>query len=100
MIEAVHTARPDESRVLGRGCSSVDVAADGAVTRWQSHDQALPLLVDPAADIPGGAAFSGAVPVSQDRLRSEASACTTLRVRGSVLEVQDWLVKAAEPVGI
>lgn len=95
----MHKTPSDEIRVLRRGCSSLDVAADGAVVRWQSHDLALPLLVDPAADIPGGAAFSGAVPVRQDRLRSEASACATLSLRGSVVEVQDWLVAAAEPIG-
>jgi hypothetical protein len=94
-----HVARSGEIRVLRRGCSSVDVAADGAVVRWRSHDPALPLLIDPTADIPGGAAFLGAVPVHHDCLRSRATACTTLRLRASVLEVQDWLVPAAEPVG-
>jgi hypothetical protein len=98
-MEPEHTAPSDEIRVLRRGCSSLDVAADGAVVRWQSHDRALPLLVDPAADIPCGAAFPGAVPVTQDRRCSGASACTTLRLGGSVVEVQDWLVAAAEPVG-
>jgi hypothetical protein len=99
MIEPLHEGGPDATRVLGPGCSSVDIAADGAVVRWQSHDPALPLLIDPAADIPGGAAFPGAVPVRQDCPRSGAGACTTLRLRASVLEVQDWLVATAEPVG-
>jgi hypothetical protein len=99
MDEPAHVARSGEIRVLLRGCSSVDVAADGAIARWQSHDPALPLLIDPAADIPEGAAFPGAVPVRQDRARTGASACTTLRLRASVLEVQDWLVATAEPVG-
>jgi hypothetical protein len=99
VVAGVPQQTPSDIRVLRWGCSSLDVAPAGAVVRWQSHDPALPLLVDRSADVRSGATFPAAVPVAQDRGCSGARACTTLRLIGSVVEVQDWLVAATEPVG-
>lgn len=86
-------------RVLRLSRSSLVLAADGAVVRWRSHDPTLPLLLDRATDGRSGAAFLATAPLAQGGQDSALGACTALRSSAGVVEVRDWLVPAAEPVG-
>lgn len=87
----------DDVRVLRRGRSSLEVAADGAVVRWRSHDAALPLLVDRAASAQSGAAFAGALPGRTGAVAAGLS--TVLHLPDGSVDLLDGLVPATEPVG-
>lgn len=91
--------RPDEVRVLRLGRSSLAVSVDGAVVRWQSHDDALPLLVDRSADVHSGAVFEAVTGTRDTTGDRQEVVCTALRLGGAVVEVQDRVMPAAEPVG-
>lgn len=92
-------AAGSDDRVLRLGRSSLVLAADGAVVRWRSHDATLPLLLDRATDARSTAAFLGTAPHTAAGEDSAPGACTALRSPAGVVEVRDWLVPAAEPVG-